>query len=184
MKRMGDGDRHALADFLTSYGPMIRRRVRGKLRASVRRLYDSQDILSTVSRRLDAYVRSGKFQARSEDEFWGMVFKVAQHSLVEKARIVEALRTKEGEDSEFAVWMLGRLNSPSQSDELGSGSLELDDLLDILKTDDDRTIARMWAGGANHTQIATHLGVDDAAVRQRWHRIRQTLQDGLAERRA
>ncbi len=184
MKRMGDGDRHALADFLTTYGPMIRRRVRGKLRASVRRLYDSQDILSTVSRRLDAYVRSGKFQARSEDEFWGLVFMGAQHSLVEKARIVDALRTKEGEDSDFAVWMLGRLNAPAHPDVASSGGLELDDLLDILKTDEDRTITRMWAGGANHTQIATHLGVEDASVRQRWHRIRQTLQESLAERRA
>ncbi|HMN39399.1 MAG TPA: ECF-type sigma factor [Phycisphaerales bacterium] len=184
MARMGEGDRVALGEFLGRYGPLIRRRVRGKLRASVRRLYDSQDILSTVSRRLDAYVKSGKFQARTEDEFWGLVFRVAQRSLVEKARIVEALRAKEGEDSEFAGWMLGRLRGQEPDERARTDGLEVDDLLDALKSDEDRTITRLWAGGANHSQIASHLGIDDAAVRQRWCRICQMLQESLTERAA
>ena len=57
VSRMAAGDREAVGTFLSLYGPMIRRRVRGKLRMSVRRLFDSQDILSTVGRRLDTIVR-------------------------------------------------------------------------------------------------------------------------------
>jgi RNA polymerase sigma factor (sigma-70 family) len=178
---MGRGDRQALGEFLSRYGPLIRRRVRGKLRASVRRLYDSQDILSTLSRRLDAYVRNGKFQARSEDEFWGMIFKVAQNSMAEKARLVDALETKEGEDSDFATWMLGRLNSPPESENAPGSSLDLDDMLDVLQTDEDRTIVRLWATGSNHVQIAAHLGLSETAIRQRWSRIRLVLQEGLSE---
>jgi RNA polymerase sigma factor (sigma-70 family) len=173
---MGTGDREALAQFLTQYGPLIRRRVRGKLRASMRRLFDSQDILSTLSRRLDSYVRDGKFQARTEEEFWAMVFTVAHNSVVEKARIVEALRVKEGEDSVFAAWMLSRMRDPdSQAADGSERTLELEDVLAMLKTEQDRTITRLWATGSNLAQIAAHLGVGEPTVRQRWHRIREIV---------
>lgn len=180
--RMGAGDREALAAFLKSYGPLIRRRVRGKLRASMRRLFDSQDILSTLGRRLDAFVRDGKFFAKSEDEFWSMVFRVAHHSLAEKGRIVESLRRKEGEDSVFASWMLGRLNAGGLGSEpaIVAGA-ELDDLLALLPDDRDRTITRLWATGSNHVQIAAHLGVSEPVVRQRWRRIRELLREALGE---
>jgi DNA-directed RNA polymerase specialized sigma24 family protein len=173
---MGTGDREALGQFLTQYGPLIRRRVRGKLRASMRRLFDSQDILSTLSRRLDSYVRDGKFQARSEEEFWSMVFTVAHNSVAEKARIVESLRVKEGEDSVFAGWMLGRMRTPeSPPAEEAGPSLEFDDVLAMLKSEQDRTITRLWATGSNLAQIAAHLGVGESLVRQRWHRIREVV---------
>jgi len=180
--RMGQGDREALAQFLKSYGPLIRRRVRGKLRASMRRLFDSQDILSTLSRRLDAYVRDRKFVAKSEDEFWSMIFKVAHNSVAEKGRTVEALRRKEGEESGFASFVLARLGAEESARETSNAhGLELEDILDLLPDDRDKTITRMWATGWNHVQIAAHLGLNDTVVRQRWHRIREGLRLTLAE---
>jgi DNA-directed RNA polymerase specialized sigma24 family protein len=175
--RIGTGDREALARFLTDYGPLIRRRVRGKLRASMRRLFDSQDILSTLSRRLDSYVRDGKFAARSEDEFWAMVFKVAHNSVVEKARIVESLRVKEGEDSAFAALMLGKIETAPEA--VSAAGIELEDVLAMLKSEEDRTITRLWMTGSNLAQIASHLGFGEPAVRQRWHRIRETIRTSL-----
>lgn len=148
----------------------------------MRRLFDSQDILSTLGRRLDCYVRDGKFEARSEDEFWSMVFRVAHNSVAEKARIVESLRVKEGEDSVFAGWMLSRLRDPE-----GDGApkaarvFELDDILALLKDEQDRTITHLWATGSNLSQIADHMGVGESMVRQRWHRIRETVRAGVEE---
>jgi DNA-directed RNA polymerase specialized sigma24 family protein len=101
--------------------------------------------------------------------------------MAEKARLVDALETKEGEDSDFATWMLGRLNSPPESENAPGSSLDLDDMLDVLQTDEDRTIVRLWATGSNHVQIAAHLGLSETAIRQRWSRIRLVLQEGLSE---
>ena len=56
LRRMRNGDREAAAQFITRYEDRIRRRIRGKLNPSVRRLFDSQDIFSTIGRRLDQYV--------------------------------------------------------------------------------------------------------------------------------
>src|SRR5262245_43990251 len=68
LARMRAGDRQAAAVFITRYESKIRRRVRGKLSLSMRRIFDSQDIVSTLGRRLDLYVRSGKLEAQSEQQ--------------------------------------------------------------------------------------------------------------------
>ena len=183
--RMGAGDREAVAAFLTKYGELIRRRVRGKLQASVRRLFDTQDILSTLSRRLDAYVLQQKFSPRSEDEFWSLVFQVAQNSMAEKARIVEALHGKEGEDSEFAGWMLGKLKHAERNAAGIRGDtaseLAFDEMIAHLKSEEDRTIATLWALGVPYVQIAEQVGLSYDVVRQRWHRIREFLRTQLKD---
>lgn len=175
VSRMASGDREAVGAFLSLYGPLIRRRVRGKLRMSVRRLFDSQDILSTVGRRLDNIVRERRVKARTQGEFWSLVAEVAENSVVEKGRIVEGLRIKEGEESGFASEMLAQLNAAERTS--GDGGLEIafDDMLASLKSEQDRTIATLWAIGLTHAQIAEHLGSNEEHVRQRWHRVRETL---------
>jgi hypothetical protein len=68
LARMRAGDRDAAAAFVTRYGTRIRRRLRGKMSPSIRRLFDSQELMSTVARRLDAFVRSGRLAAVSEGQ--------------------------------------------------------------------------------------------------------------------
>jgi DNA-directed RNA polymerase specialized sigma24 family protein len=178
--RMSVGDREAVAAFLGRYGPMIRRRVRGKMRASMRRLYDSQDILSTLGRRLDAYVRERKFTARTETEFWAMIFRVAQNSVVEKARIVDALRAKEGEDSPFAESMLARLRDAERAPGGDDGAeIAVDELLSQIPDGADRSIATLWCLGLSHAQIADHLDLTHDHVRKRWQRLRESLRARL-----
>ncbi len=63
LDRVRGGDREASAEFISRYGPRIRRRVRGKLSPAMRRLFDSQEILATVARRLDQMVASGERRA-------------------------------------------------------------------------------------------------------------------------
>ena len=185
VQRMGRGDREAAATFVIRYGEFIRRRVRGKLEASVRRLFDSQDIMSTFGRRLDSYVLGGNFAPRSEDEFWSLVFLVANSSVVDKTRIVEALNAKEGEDSDFAAWMQDRLRDAEKPGSAQSSDakyeLALDELLRPLKSEQDRTIATLWAMGVPHAQIAEQVGLSHDVVRQRWHRIREFLRSSLKE---
>src|SRR5690606_30935513 len=102
LERMRRGDRDAAAEFLVGYGPLIRRRIRGKLGAAMRRLFDSQEILSTVGRRLDAFVNAGRLEATTTPQLWGLVIRIAENALIEKARVVQSLKAREGEDSPFA----------------------------------------------------------------------------------
>jgi DNA-directed RNA polymerase specialized sigma24 family protein len=173
---MGKGERDAAAEFVTRYGPLIRRRVRGKLKASMRRLFDSQDILSTLSRRLDSYVHRGLFEPRSEDELWGLVFTIAEHSIAEKARIWRALSAKEGQQSGLAREAAGRYGQAERS----AGVMLADDddfeeLLESVPQQVDRQIARLWAMDLSSEAIAAELGLTVDVVRTRWRRTRDRL---------
>ena len=66
--RMRAGDRAAAAAFITQYGDRVRRRVSGKLSPAMRRLFDSQEIMSTVARRLDHCVSGGELAAMAPDQ--------------------------------------------------------------------------------------------------------------------
>lgn len=178
LDKIAKGDREAAAQFIARYGPLIRRRVRGKLRASMRRLYDSEDILSTVGRRLDAYVHARKFEARSSDEFWGLVFKIAQNSIIEKARVVKGLEAKEGEDSPLAHAILRRMRDAERMNPAAS-DLILDELLDMVTDETDREILTLWLLDTPQQQIALATNISYDALRKRWQRIRESLRKSI-----
>ncbi len=176
LARLRAGDREAAALFVTHYGPLVRRRVRGKLGASMRRLFDSQDILSTVSRRLDRYVSAGRVRAGTEAELWSLVLRMVDAALVDKVRIVKRLQRVAAEDSDFAGMLLGRLK---QAETRGGGGdaveMELDRAFAALSDPIDRQILSLWLRGHKHSAIAAVVGLSHDAARQRWHTIRQRL---------
>ncbi len=184
-RRMSEGDREAAAQFVQEYGDLIGRRIHGKMHAGVRRVFDTQDIISTFGRRLDSYVLDKKFHARSENEFWAWVFQVANRSVFDKVKLAEAMRAKEGADSEFAGWMLERLRDKQESSEHGAdagpASFSLEELLAPLTSEEDRTIATLWALDVPYTQIAAETGLSYDLVRQRWHRIQLALRRAHSE---
>lgn len=153
------------------YGSQIRRRVRGKLRASMRRLFDSQDILSTLGRRLDEYVYSGGFEARSEGELWSLVFKIAERSVAEKARHFESLTGNESGGFRAASQAQRFDRVDAHDDE----SPELEDLLAEIPSEPDRQIARLWSRGMTSEMIAVEVKMTPHQVRQRWIRTRDRL---------
>ena len=174
LEQLANGDRGAAAEFITRCGPLIRRRVRGKLRASMRRLFDSEDILSTVGRRLDAYVNARQFEARSSGEFWALVFRIAQNSIVEKARAVKSLEAKEGEDSPLAHAILRRVRQAERADPAASDFV-IDQLLDRVENPIDREIVTLWLLDLPQQQIAEVTGLSYDLVRKRWQRTREEL---------
>lgn len=181
--RMRSGDREAVGLFVEAYGPFVRRRVRGKLGPSMRRLFDSQEILSTLSRRLDRYVRSGRLQASTEPQLWALVFKMVDAALVDKVRIIRRLRHAEGEDSEFARTWLSRIDRAARSTGPdGDGvELEIDAALRLLPNAVDRQILSLWLMGNSHRVIGGYLGISADATRQRWQAIRERLRTALLQ---
>ncbi|MBC7836083.1 MAG: sigma-70 family RNA polymerase sigma factor [Phycisphaerales bacterium] len=181
--RMRSGDREAVAAFVSEYGPLIRRRVRGKLSAATRRLFDSQEILSTLSRRLDLYVRAGRLEATSESQLWALVFKMADAALIDKVRVTQRLRSVEGEDSPLAAAMLARFDRSARRSSDGP-EFELDELLRSLPTAADRQLLSLWLLGNSLKVIGEHLGVPADTARQRWHTLRERLRGSLLQEMA
>lgn len=172
--RMRAGDRSAAAEFIAVYGPQIRRRIRGKLGPTMRRLFDSQEILSTLGRRLDNFVHTKRLRADSVPELWALVLKIADNSLLEKARVYRALQRKEGEDSPFATQVLGRLREAETRDPEGP-ELEIAEAMSTLEDKVDREVLSLWLLGVPHIHIAETLGMEPPAVRKRWQAIRERL---------
>jgi hypothetical protein len=183
LRRMQAGDRQAAALFITENADLIRRRFRKRISRSVRRLFDSQDLISTLGRRLDRIVGGGTLGAASIAELWSLVMVLARCSLSEHSD--KAMRHREFRDEEtgtegLTAWTAepqggANLNAP------GGGAL-LERCIQRLGNGTDATILMLRVGGLSHGQIAEQLGISIEATRKRWQRIRSSLRAMGTER--
>lgn len=144
----------------------------------MRRLFDSQDILSTVARRLDEMVCSGRVQAANEFQFMALLIKMAGHAVVDKARIVSRLQGVESDDLVVAKSFEHAFQSAESSQRDSSEVIEK--AFDATADAVDRTILSMWLNGFEHAAIASATRLSTEAVRFRWHRLRGRLREVLA----
>jgi DNA-directed RNA polymerase specialized sigma24 family protein len=180
---MRRGDREAAATFVMRYGSRIRRRIRGKLSPSVRRIFDSQDVLSSVSRQLDRMIAAGRLTAANEDQLWSLIHEIANHVVIDKARVLNALKRTDGEDGALARSMLSRLHAGGRDgadDDLGI----VEEALRLTPDEVDREILLLWLHGTQLEQIAVSLEMKPATVRKRWQMIRERLTESLSDRTA
>ncbi len=178
LQRMKAGDRVAAGEFIIRYGSRIRRRIRGKLSPAMRRIFDSQDILSTLGRRLDRYVRDGRVEANNEHELWGLVFKLANNAVSEKGRLFRRLRHAEREDGRFANELAARLRSAQrQETDDDAFELEIGRVFAILRDPTDQRILFLWLDGAGHSEIGANVHMTVDAVRKRWQRIKKVIHE-------
>lgn len=174
--RMKAGDRDAAGEFVLRYGRRIRRRVRGKLGPSIRRLFDSLEIMSTLGRRLDLYVMSGRMQVANEDQLWSLLFKIADNALIDKARLFKRLQAAEREDSDFAYELNARLRR-FEHDEETPVEFEIDNCLKAIENPVDRQILSLWLTGESHVSIGRIVDIAPTGVRKRWENIKSLLRD-------
>jgi DNA-directed RNA polymerase specialized sigma24 family protein len=146
--------------------------------SSIRRVFDSQDILATVARRLDEMVCSGQLKATNEFQLMGLLMKMASHAVVDKARIVERLRSVEAEDQIVARSFehAFRELEPDSPD----GSRVIERAFNATTDAVDRTILSLWLNGFDHGAIASVTRLSTEAVRFRWHRLRGRLREAIA----
>lgn len=174
LQRMCSGDRSAAASLMGEYQDLLRRRFRRRLGRAMRRIVDSQELISTVTRRLDVMVKQGTVGASSERQWWALVFRIGDHALADKARILARLERVEGPDSELAQQWRCRFARAERRQPEGM-ELELDAMLRLLSDPLDREILTMWLMGRDHISIAQELGETPEFVRKRWERIRKQL---------
>ena len=172
--RMRGGDRDAVGEFIDRYGDRIRRRVRGKLGPAMRSVFDSQEILSTVARRLDELVCAQRLEAREEDQLWALVYRIATNAVIDKARVFKRLRRVEGVDRVFARHLLDDLSQADRTGQHG-GELRIEAMLRALSDPIDRQILEMWLRDVPQVGIARALGMPAGTVRRRWIGIKARL---------
>jgi hypothetical protein len=115
-ERMRRGDRAAVAEFLAAPGPAIRARVRHKLGRRVRRVFDSEDILSTVSRRLDGLVADRRLEASEARQMWALIQSIARHATWEKVQGERADRSGDRGGGDVGGQQRGRLDRPARGE--------------------------------------------------------------------
>ena len=166
------GDREAAAAYIARNAPLIRRRLRGKIARSLRRLFDSDDLMATITRRLDDLVRRRKLTAGSEAELWSLLEHLAVNALSDVAR--RALREQPGLAQDRAPPGAESGIEPKSGPD-GPDSL-LNQCLAELRLETDQRILRMRLEHHTHAEIAAAEGVSVAAARKRWQRIRSAIQ--------
>ncbi|UCD74920.1 MAG: hypothetical protein JSV91_14175 [Phycisphaerales bacterium] len=176
---MRSGDREAAATFVMKYASRIRRRIRGKLSPSMRRIFDSQDILSTVGRRLDRFVQNGQMDAASEGQLWSLMLTIANNAVVEKSRQFRRLRRFEEADSDLARELSNRLRRSERGTSAGT-SVEVERAMNLFDDSIDRQILSLWLKNTRHCDIAQRIDLAPTAVRKRWQKITTRLRECFA----
>ncbi len=174
LERMRTGDRSACGEFMLHYGDLLRLRIRDKLSVNLRLVLDSEDVLSTVTRRLDVIVCSERLRAESDRQLWALVMQIAKNVVSENV--------KRQSGSRMFIDRLANLE-----DEAAKGAVAGDEAdpdlvhraLRILPCQEDRFVLRKRISGCTHDEIALLSGSTPAAVRMRWSRILKTLRENL-----
>jgi len=175
--RVRAGDRAAAAEVVARYGPLLRQRIRRKLGRVVRTLFDSEDVVSSVARKLDLAVANGRIDVADGEHLLALIQRMMKTTVVDKSRVVARLRVAEGPDSVWAMRFMQRIEGDSNPD--ADEALEL--AVRHLDDPDDRLQFSLWLRGEPHRVAAEQLGISPALARKRWEKIRRKLTVSFTE---
>lgn len=180
VRSVAGGDRAAAAAFVLAYGPFLRRRLRGQLSRRLRVMVASDDMLSTVMRRLDRYMSGHSIRASSEAELLALITRISDAAVADKARTLRKLSRAESADLLTArerLLLRGSEEgpSPAETDSLLAGAFE------SLDSETERQILWLWLSGRSHAQIAEEVSMSHTAVRKRWERMRAKIGAAIKE---
>lgn len=164
-------DRESVAKLLIEQRAVIRRRLSRMIPGSARALFDTDEVFSTICRRLDQMMASGHVQFRTEDGPLRMAQVVGRRIVASRWR-------------DWVTWLRHR-------ERPGLRPRELDDSVDESIPEDpehgavlgalsglssqDHALLQARLAGANWDQVATMLGITSGAARQRLQAIRLKL---------
>src|SRR5207247_1975659 len=98
--------RTAIAEYVLEHRDKIRAIARRKLTATTRRVFDSEEVISSVLRRLDVMAERGSLRPRSETELWALIEAIARNTAVSKTRLIERTTRMLREDGAYALALL------------------------------------------------------------------------------
>jgi RNA polymerase sigma factor (sigma-70 family) len=185
--RVQAGDREAAARLVFQHGPFLRARIRHQISPHVRPLFDTQDLMSTVARRLDQYVLNGRFRCDSTGQLLTLLRRIAEASVVDQTRRAHRLHKAlqlGGADARFVARLTdlpetAGSQSAFSDDTLDRSLARIEDLLQHLDADERETLL-FWLQDLTFSQMGIALNISANAAKKRWHRLRDRLIEILA----
>lgn len=164
--------RQAIADFVLRQEPRIRELARRKLSPQARSAFGSDDVFSTIVRRLDALAAAGQVRAESEAQLWALIRGIVENVVLQRLRLIESTSCRSGEDAEF--WSMVSADLRRTSDDTEAFVL-IFKMLATLTDNEQRQIFTLRLRGVSHKVIAQQIGCSTEAARQRWSTIMDSL---------
>ncbi len=168
--------RAEVAEFMFRNREVILRRIRNKLSAarSARAMTDTEDLFSSMVRRLDGLAAADSLRAAMDAQLWTLALKTARNLVLEKYRVAARLRRLQEDER-------GPLRRPEESPlRKETGAAELECVLSSLADDADRELLLMKLAGLPVSALAARMGVGVEVAWQRWSRLCRRLR-GRAE---
>lgn len=150
----------------------VRALARTRLTGGTRAVFDSEDVLSSVVRRLDSLVERGRLRVTSEDELWALITTIVLNDATSKSRLMERARAMSLDDQEFAQMLLRRAAACKQDEDADALVLQM---AGSISGGDERQMLLLRLRGASHRAIAGALGISEVAARQRWSQLVRSL---------
>lgn len=164
--------RAALSRYLDEHRDRLRAIASRKIDERTRRVFDSEEVASSVIRRLDNLVQRGRIRARTEEELWALIIRVVENTAISKVRLVQTMHRQLAEDGRYASQLLERLDRLGNDDE---ATLLVLRMLGSISDAEDRQLLLLRLRGATHGAAAGVLGQSETAVRSRWSRLTKEL---------
>jgi hypothetical protein len=174
----GRPHRAAIAEYVLGNKERVCAIARQKIPRSTRPTLDSEEILSSVLRRLDLMVVRNTLRPHSEAELWGLIEAIIHNTTISKSQLIATARKHLTEGGPFAYEFLRRLNTCRDDDE--AGVLVTRMLMSLRKAEDRQLFCLIYRGAA-HKAAAAFLGISEQASRQRWMAVRRDLEARFAE---
>jgi DNA-directed RNA polymerase specialized sigma24 family protein len=165
--------RDQVAAFLVANGDQIRLLARKKLTKKTRSTYDSEDVLSSVFRRIDDLAANGTLRPRSDQELWGLIHTITHHAAVSRTRLMERATALSVEDGGYVRHLIDCLSYCGSDD---AAMLLIHRMAACLHDSAERQLFYLRVRGANHRGAAAVLGITEVAVRRRWTVARDRLE--------
>lgn len=159
---------------------MLLRRLRGRLKSlraaglggpNAASLLDEDDVLASITRRLDAAVANGTFRSHSDSDLWAYVQGITQRVIQER------LRTGARDLRLFAA-----LSDTEKSSLEEIAQAELDRLAPLLRnalTDDEWELLMLRNRGHSGRAMAAAAGLGEVTVRKRWSRVLSVVREAF-----
>lgn len=162
-------DRESTAEFLSRNADLVLARIRRELGPGTRRHFDSQDMLSTVQRRVDDAVRRGVVRADTSSAMLAFVFAVVRTAVIDKSRVASRLHR---------LGMTGPMES-NDAVSLSNGARDTEESLAAqlislttqIEDPKDQDLLLLRLNGHSLREISESSGEAHEAVRGRWRRL-------------
>jgi RNA polymerase sigma factor (sigma-70 family) len=174
------GDLHAQREICQQYESQVRVVVRILLGPKLRAHLDTMDLVQSVHRSLLIGLKNEKFAIASPDKLVALACTIVRRKVARKWRSLRREANLQGTATGDISYISGVLSSIANPHEGPLQIAEFEDRLAHLcnqMTDIERIMVEMRLDGYTNAEIAERVNIHPVAIRARWTRLRQRLEN-------